>query len=427
MRETWQTVDGTTVRMRQADTDAERAQLRRETTMLGLARHPAVVEVVSADDERGELATRTRAHVTLDGVTEPGSRDWLKALAGAAQTVADLHALGLVHGDLRAANIWVDDRGHVVLDGFDHAGLAGERVGGGPALRPSSDVAALAGLATRGAPTDPDARLAEGGEQPSRPRRGRGQPAGPGPELTAVLASGQAGGWPPARRLAHALDAELARRGDGEARALPATGQTRRTRPVGRPGMAATTRPDPRTRADPSPAREPVVDPDPDPFAHLRPVDEPVRPRRWHRSDPSPPRRRPPVLAIALAMVGVMALGVGASRVGAHPSRPNLVPGPAPVVSIAGTSYRIGQAGDQVQVGSWGCDRTRAVVLRPSTGEVFVFDGWARPDHDLVARPVAHVARGSRLVATHQPNGCDGLSVTEAGGIRIDLDGQVAR
>ena len=133
------------------------------------------------------------------------------------------------------------------------------------------------------------------------------------------------------------------------------------------------------------------------------------------------------MLAITLAMVGVGALAWGAAKVGAHPSRPTLAPRPAPVVSVAGTSYRIGRAGDQVEVGSWGCDRTRAVVLRPSRGEVFVFDGWARPGHDLVARLVARVAPGSRLVATHLPSGCDGLSVTEAGGTRIDLQAQVTR
>ncbi len=80
MRESWQTTDGTTVRNRQADTDAERAQLRREATMLGLARHPAVAEVVSADDDGGQLTTRTRAGVTLDGGPQPGTRGWLKAL-----------------------------------------------------------------------------------------------------------------------------------------------------------------------------------------------------------------------------------------------------------------------------------------------------------------------------------------------------------
>ncbi len=126
-------------------------------------------------------------------------------------------------------------------------------------------------------------------------------------------------------------------------------------------------------------------------------------------------------------MVGLLALGWGASRVGAHPSRPTLAPRPAPVVSIAGNSYRVGRAGDQVEVGTWGCNHTRAVVLRPSTGEVFLFDGWARPGHDLVARLVAHVAPGSRPVATHQPSGCDGLSASEADGARVDLEREVTR
>ncbi len=398
VHETWQELDGVTMHLRQADTDPERVQLHREATMLGLARHPAVVEVVASDEDGGRLVTRVGARHTLDHGPRPGSRGWLRALAGATQTVADLHALGLVHGDLRADRIWVDDRGHPVLDGFSQAGLAGQSVDGGPPLRPSSDVAALATMAVMtvtdavDSPRAGPARRSEHGRRSGRRTRGPNRVTGPGAELAAVLAAGRAGGWPPARRLAQALDAELAR--ITEAAPVPEAPPS----------------------ADLGPAAEP--DPDPDPFGRLRPKDA-----------PSPRRRapRPSALALSLALVGVVALGWGATRVAARASRPTLAPSPAPVLSIAGTSYRIGQAGDQVEVGSWGCGATRAVVLRPGTGEVFAFDGWARSGHDLTARVVAQVSRGSRLVAIHQPRGCDGLAAAAPGRARVDLDGAVTR
>ncbi len=394
MRETWQRLDSTTVHIREAENDPERLQLRREATMLGLARHPAVVEVVSADEDGGRLVTRADARATLEGGPRRGSRDWLRVLAAVAQTMADLHALGLVHGDLRADRIWVDDRGRPVIDGFDQAGLAGQCVDGGPPLRPSSDVGALAALAALGWPAEADTRRSSQGGRPGHGPRSRSRSTGPGPELAAVLAAGRAGGWPPARRLARALDAELARTAEAD---------DARHVPIAAPAGG---RPEPATRSDP----------EPDPFAHLRPTDAPARARR---------PRRPSALAASLAVVGVVALGWGASRVAAHPRRPTLAAPAAPVLSIAGTTYRIGQAGDQVEVGSWGCGGVRAVVLRPRTGEVFAFDGWARAGHDLDARVVTHVARGSRLVASHQPSGCDGLSADTPGGARVDLDGPV--
>jgi hypothetical protein len=388
VRETWQELDGATVHSRHPDTDPERVQLRREATMLGLAQHPAVVEVVVADEDGGRLVTRVGAHTTLAQGPRPGSRSWLSALAGATQTVADLHALGLVHGHLRADRIWVDDRGHAVLDGFERAGLAGECVDGGPPSRPSSDVAALAAMAALGWSRDDATRRSGGGRRSGHRARGPNRVTGPGPELAAVLAAGRASGWPPARRLAHALDAELARTAE------------------------------PAPALDPAPEATSEPDSESDPFARLRPKDTPTPPRR---------SRRPSVLAVSLALIGVVALGWGATRVAARASRPSLAPPPAPILTIAGTSYRIGRPGDQVEVGRWGCGHIRAVVLRPGTGEVFAFDGWARSGHDLTARVVAHVSRGSRLVATPEPSGCDGLSATAPGGAGVDLDRPVTR
>src|SRR5205085_2740405 len=48
------------------------------------------------------------------------------------------------------------------------------------------------------------------------------------------------------------------------------------------------------------------------------------------------------------------------------------------ILEGAGLRWAVGQAGDQVAVGDWGCRGARTLVVpRPATGEVFRFDGWA--------------------------------------------------
>jgi hypothetical protein len=429
VQERWQVVDGGVVRHRQAETDRERGQLRHEATLLTLARHPGVVEIVATDDNGDQLATRAAATTTLDGswpprpqgvdradVRLPGSPAWLAALAAASQTVADLHALGLVHDDLTPRVIWVDDRGQVIFDGSAHAGLAGQQLEGRPRLRPSVDVEALA-------------RAAWSGDDPERGRPSRR--GGPGPGLAAVLEAGRSGTWPPARRLAQALEAEAARpEGNGRRRRASRSAPTRRV--MGLPRTAAPARTAPRRESTPPPGTTPaartslVGDPtttDADPFARLRPPDL------------VPTRRRPPVLAAVTAVIGAVALAWGVLALVGHGSRPDLRPivhptarpVTAPQVVVDGTTYRIGRPGDEVQVGRWSCGPARAVVLRPSTGQVFAFSGWARAGDDLVAQPVGRVAAGSRLVTTHAGAGCDQLGARGPDGTTTRLDPEVTR
>jgi len=77
------------------------------------------------------------------------------------------------------------------------------------------------------------------------------------------------------------------------------------------------------------------------------------------------------------------------------------------VLAVGGSRYRVGAAGDEVVAADWGCRGTvRAVVVRPRTGEVFAFPGWARAGHDLRAVRVAVVAPGSRLHTAIDAHGC---------------------
>lgn len=73
-------------------------------------------------------------------------------------------------------------------------------------------------------------------------------------------------------------------------------------------------------------------------------------------------------------------------------------------VTADGVSFTVGRPGDRLAVGDWTCDGAVTVrLLRPSTGELFEFDGWA---------PGAGETRG-RLIGTAE-SAVDLTVVTEA-------------
>ncbi len=88
-------------------------------------------------------------------------------------------------------------------------------------------------------------------------------------------------------------------------------------------------------------------------------------------------------------------------------------------VRVGGRRYLVGAEGDVVAVGDWDCDRLRtAAVLRPSTGVLLVFDGWAA-DEPVQARPVAEIA-GAATVAAGPT--CGKAIVTSADGTARTID-----
>ena len=65
-----------------------------------------------------------------------------------------------------------------------------------------------------------------------------------------------------------------------------------------------------------------------------------------------------------------------------------------------GSRYRIGRSGDQLVLGDWDCDRRdTAALYRASTGEVFLFTGWAQQATPLVTRVRSHAANSTGLTA----------------------------
>lgn len=85
------------------------------------------------------------------------------------------------------------------------------------------------------------------------------------------------------------------------------------------------------------------------------------------------------------------------------------------VVHVAGQRWSVGEPDDAVAVGDWDCDGVATpVVYRPSTGDVFVFSGWAATGQPLAAEAVAQIGGGTALTtATPEPGqtGCDQVAI----------------
>lgn len=89
-------------------------------------------------------------------------------------------------------------------------------------------------------------------------------------------------------------------------------------------------------------------------------------------------------------------------------------------ITAGAASYDIGEAGDQVAVGDWDCDGlTTAGLVRPATGEVFLFDGWTGTD-GVVTVEAASVVPGAREL---EP----GEAGADCGGPAVRLDDQSTR
>lgn len=66
-------------------------------------------------------------------------------------------------------------------------------------------------------------------------------------------------------------------------------------------------------------------------------------------------------------------------------------------IQAGAVKYQLGANGDQLAVGDWDCDGTATPALvRPGTGEVFVFARWATPAEPVSMAPTAVVAAGAK-------------------------------
>jgi hypothetical protein len=438
------------VAVKTAHTGDDVARLRLEAGRLERAAHPGLVEVVGptredvdgartdraaeqgADDEgEGRVAVELRTRFAGDPISHwSGSIGAVAGLGAAvAATLADLHDIGVVHGRLDPTHILVGDDGRPRLCGLSHPGGAA----------PHDDIAALGGVlgevlerATR--------------EARSWPWRGRSS-AARRRSLEQVLA--RACDPVPSRRPnARLLASSILSAVPGAE--LRAPGQTLR---------------------GPEPA---YVPPDEElldlVFTHELTDDE-----RWAQAfgdDPPDPvgaaRREPPPapdgggtrarIAAGSGAVAVAAIAAGAVFfVGGWGSRGSAAPpkavraGPAgqagcPVVaapaadvdgdgcpealavdgggvSAGSARWTLGEPGDVVAVGDWDCDgRAAPALLRPATGDVFVFPGWAAEGEPVTVEARDRLPSAVAIRSERAEDGCDDLVADLASGATATVE-----
>lgn len=106
-------------------------------------------------------------------------------------------------------------------------------------------------------------------------------------------------------------------------------------------------------------------------------------------------------------------------------------PGPVSVdgqvVEAEGIRWTLGEPGDLVAAGDWDCDgQASPVVVRPATGDVFVFPRWAPEGEPVVADAVASITPGAAEARSRsRADGCDELVVELATGeVTVDVESQ---
>ena len=94
-----------------------------------------------------------------------------------------------------------------------------------------------------------------------------------------------------------------------------------------------------------------------------------------------------------------------------------------------GRTWQVGEPGDLVVTAAWGCgSEATAAVVRPASGEVWVFGGWAAAGEELAAVPVTRVAGGVRAEAADSDgDGCTDLVVGRDGAAPVVVHPEAAR
>ena len=423
----------------------EAALLEREAAQLEAARHPGVVELVGVDGH-GVGSVLLTAHVEGPTAAHVGPLPLEEAaglVAALASTLADLHDLGLVHGAVAAEHVVIGPGGRAVLCSLAYGGRAGQPVGPPPAvppgftdpvrvdanvLSPAFDVFGLGAL-TRGlAPSPPqghplaavaaDATADDPSARPSARAVAEAlQQNVPAARLPRGLPSP-----PPARPSAAPADPLAAwrrqRGGLGRRRPGPARPRAVAVLPVVvAVGVVAAAVALAGSRSTSAPA----------------PVSE-LAERASEPSDrPSPDEGQPgPTTTRAGLVPSSTTTSAAAARSRTCPSAsavlqadidgdgcPEALRYADGILEAGVLRWSVGQPGDQVATGDWACQGTRTLALfRPSTGEIFRFDGWAGPDRDLTATAVGRVQAGQALRAADvDRDGCHEAVVERATGV----------
>ncbi|MCU1356192.1 MAG: serine/threonine protein kinase [Acidimicrobiales bacterium] len=450
---------------RALDSEAS-ARLARERDRLEAARHPGVVEMLDAATEPTAITCAWAGGRSLE-TARPGLAGSVALLASVASTVADLHDLGIVHGRIEPSHVVIDRLGRPRLCGM--AGVpptepepaASDDVGGLGRL-----IELLVGVGNESEPI-PSRRwgrrrwtgfhrralqtLADQATDPDPTHR----PTARG--LARALAEVM-----PEARLAPAPPPAP---GPAPGPAWPEGASTATAEPLlpwaEWAGEASDLAMEPGAMADTAALAA---------FTEEAPVEfgAPPSPPRSRLARTEPTRSRAVAAAVTLGAVALVGL-IGFRTLARHRAGPGLRPGaaaavaasaspagpalaqpvattvpppPAPVrphgpcppvaepradvegdgcpeaVHIAGSTIQVGSrrfaAGephDLIAVGDWDCNGTATpAVIRPATGEVFVFARWATSSRPVTMAPTAVVV-GVRAPTDRTPHRCGPLRV----------------
>ena len=363
------------------------AALRHEADVLAVASHPGVVELreFSANGDTATLATTRVAGTTL-AILNPPHAEAVRILAAIAQTIADLHSMGIVHGGLGPDHVIVTDDGRPVLCGLGRGGSPGSSPPGtAQPLDTGDDLRALGALLDQYATgADRGARIAS---------------------LRAQLSDDVP---PPAAEIAGRL-ADLA--------LSPSSPQ------VGPPPRPSRPRPrPPAAQRSPWPAIAAVG------VAGLVVVGGIA----FMLGRPS--RSAPLATTAAVVQTTASPTTVGAELVQALPAAPSTTLAPststtattqpprAPAeIEWQGARFRLGAVGDIVTFGDWNCDGVPTpALLDVVTNDVFVFSRWATVAETAVTvRAAAHVP-GAVSLRVDDVDGCDELhAITDTDAIAV--------
>jgi hypothetical protein len=415
--------------------------LRREAQILAHARHPGVIEVI---DVRLNATTTEIDTLAPDGVAlgriALGVEELAGVIATVATTVADLHDIGVAIGSIAVDAVVIGDDGRAVLIDFTRSAW----LDGPPSKWAAHRLARrddrmlgdlLAALLDRCAPRAVAGPL-EATSRWSRLGRRAGVAHGHDPVVAVSRwAADAAAGTVSSRRLAEGLATEI-----------PGARLPHRPRPADRAAStaadraASTAEDQPATGAGAVGGWEGAADGPGAPDDGTIMSDEALE--RWFATtpgqDPADDREVPPpalplatrirhaaqvALGVAMAaglVVGTRALShpriaVGAICLSGSPRCATFRDG---TLTVGSRRYGVGQAGDVAVIGRWTCGEATLALLRPTSGDVWVYAAW--PADDTPVRPALDASvPGARSLTVRAHGGCDTLLATSHDGRQV--------